>query len=85
MAFDPTINPPTTVQFVENIKRIKQLTLTWARAKNTREDIELRHLEAQLDHISKLEDGGYYSHETKENLRSLETQCKNLLDDKEVE
>jgi hypothetical protein len=38
MAFDPTVVPLAAVQFMENIKRIKQLTLTWSSEKHTRED-----------------------------------------------
>jgi hypothetical protein len=48
MAFDPAVDPPATVQFVENIKRIKKLTLTWASEKHTREDAELRQLKPSL-------------------------------------
>ena len=38
MAFDPTVVPLVAVQFMENIKRIKQLTLTSSSEKHTRED-----------------------------------------------
>jgi len=58
--FDPTVDTPTIVQFLENLKRLKQMTLTWATEKCIREDAKLRLIEDQLEHISKLEVGGFY-------------------------
>jgi hypothetical protein len=85
VAYDPIFGLPTTIQFVENVKIIKQLTLPWDIARCAREDKKLRHIESQLDLISNSGDGGYFSQETKDNLKYLETRRKKLLDDKEDE
>jgi hypothetical protein len=75
---------PAAVQFVENLKRLKQATKGWAREKNLKDERELRDIESTL---SELQDGagqGFSSQEAKELLYGLEKRRRVLLEEKEA-
>jgi hypothetical protein len=70
---------------VENLKRVKKMVIPWAHDKRSREEKELKQIEAQLDHTSQSVDGGFSTLEAKVSLKALETHHRKLLDDIEFE
>jgi hypothetical protein len=68
-----TVNQiPVAVQFVGNLKRLKQATISWAREKKFKEEQELRHIELSLLEIQEGEGKGFLTLGEKENLVRLE-------------
>ena len=62
----------TAIQFADNIKNIKVVIKEWAAAKRSRDDAELKNIEASLLLIYEGEGGGFASQESKEALSRLE-------------
>jgi hypothetical protein len=48
---EPDYQNHTAVQFLENLKRIKQATITWAHEKKLKEDQEMRYIEQFLQEL----------------------------------
>jgi hypothetical protein len=85
MPFDANVGAQAGVQFVENIQRIKQATIAWARAKKQRDMQDLIDIEATLQVIYDSEGGGFVSTTSKEELRELEGRRRKLLEEREAE
>jgi hypothetical protein len=47
--FDPSSGSPVGLHFADNLKRIKQLAIPWAREKRIKEERELKHTEDQIE------------------------------------
>jgi hypothetical protein len=79
-------NPdPSVVLFVENLKRLKQATKTWAREKQLKDDQHLRDIDLEL---AELQDGtgwGFYSQEAKDHLYGLEKRRRVILEEREAQ
>jgi hypothetical protein len=63
---------PVAVQFVGNLKRIKQATISWAHEKKIKEEHELRHIEQSLQEMLEGFGQGFHTQDDKENLVNLE-------------
>jgi hypothetical protein len=77
--FDPSLGTPAGVHFAGNLKKIKSLTIPWAKEKRQREERELRTTEEQIEAIYQEENEGFLSDSSKDTLKSLESQRKQLL------
>jgi hypothetical protein len=84
IVFDDSLGMPTSIQFVDNIKRIKQLAIPWAKKKNAREELEIGEVEAQIVRISHSDGDGYLLREEKEDLKIMEMCRRRLLEEKEA-
>jgi hypothetical protein len=82
--FDPSLGYPVGVHFADNLKKIKSLTIPWAKEKRQREERELQNTEEQIEAIYQEEDRGFLSDSSKDTLKSLESRCKQLLADQEA-
>jgi hypothetical protein len=82
--FDSSLGEPTSVHFLSNIKKVKQVAITWAHQKRAREEHELKEIEEALDVIYVTIDGGLSSQESKYNLIRLEKTKRKILEDKEA-
>ena len=72
-----------SIQFVDNIKRLKVFIKEWETVKRSREDAELKNVEAELLVIYEGEGGGLSTQESKEVLTRLEGRRNTLLFEKE--
>jgi len=70
-------------QFMENIKKLKNLIKSWSSLKRQREEAELIQLEKDLSQIYDSEGGGFRSQEEKEDLMRKEERRNILLKEKE--
>jgi hypothetical protein len=75
---------PAAVQFVGNLKRLKQATMSWAREKKLKDDQDLRDIETTLSEIQGGEGQGFTSLDAKELLCGLEKRRRVLLEEKEA-
>lgn len=82
ISLDP--HPPAcaSISFVENLKRVKQASIIWAKEKKERDECELRYIESLLLRKMQGDGGGFISEEEKEYLTRLEKRI--LLDEKEA-
>jgi len=70
-------------QFMENIKKLKNIIKSWSLLKKQREEAELLQLEEELSQIYDSDGGGFRSQEEKEALIRKEERRNTLLQEKE--
>jgi len=70
--------------FHQNLKRIKQTTLTWAHEKRIKEDQTLCDCERAIEHLLNNPGLGYLDNQSKEELLSLEKKRNEILCDREA-
>lgn len=71
------------LKFMENLKRIKKLTLNWAKSKKEKEDVELKEIEDWLHNSLSGDNLGLLTEESKTFLTHKEKRRKEILKDKE--
>ena len=77
------IDRSASLQFDDNIKRLKVLIKGWEAEKRSRDDVELKQVEAEILEIYEGEGGGFSSQQSKEALIRLEGQRNILLLERE--
>jgi len=82
--FDPNLGTSAGVHFAENVKKIKSLTIPWAKEKRQREERELQITEEQIEAIYQEADRGFLFDTSKDTLKSMESWRKQLLVDQEA-
>jgi hypothetical protein len=81
---EPDLHNHAVVLFLENLKRIKQATISWAHEKKVKEEQELKHIEQTLLDWQDGNGRGFCSSVEKEDLVRLELRRRELLADKEA-
>jgi len=74
----------TTVQFMDNLKKIKNLVIPWEKTKQKEEEKELKSIEDQLEAIYQDFEFGFSTEVSREFLRNLVEKRMKILADKEV-
>jgi hypothetical protein len=84
---DPLGQDSTThvaILFLENLKKVKHATISWAHEKKLKEEQELLHIEKTLLEWQADPDRGFCSREGKDELVHLELRRRAILDEKEA-
>lgn len=68
---------------MENLKRVKQDMLQWAKLKRLRDKEDLKSIEVELEIMEVVEEGGYESEEAKNRIIELEKRKRRILLDQE--
>ena len=71
--------------FMENLKRLKKATITWAKDRKIKQNEELSRIKEDLKSLESLEGNGYSSQASKEKILQLEKLQNKILLDKEEE
>jgi len=77
--FDRGLDGTAAFQFADNIKKLKRLIKDWSKAKNRREDAELKQVEVELQRMYDSDGGGLISQDSKDTLSRLEGRRNTLL------
>jgi len=62
---------------------MKNETIEWEKAKKIKEEAELSRIGEELDQLGSPEEDGYETIEKRERIKSLETEQRNILNDRE--
>lgn len=68
---------------MENLKRVKQDMIQWAKLKRLRDKEDLKSIEVELEIMEVVEEGGYESEEAKNRIIELEKRKRRILLDQE--
>lgn len=68
---------------MENLKRVKQDMIQWAKLKRLRDKEDLKSIEVELEMMEVVEGGGYESEEAKNRTIELEKRKRRILLDQE--
>lgn len=68
---------------MENLKRVKQDMIQWAKLKRLRDKEDLKSIEVELEIMEVVEEGGYDSEEAKNRIIELEKRKRRILLDQE--
>lgn len=71
-----------THQFMENLKKVKQVTIQWAKQKKLRDEEHLKSIEEGLDKMEESESRGYET-KVKDQIRALKVRKRGILLDQE--
>lgn len=67
--------------FMENLKRLKLTTISWAREKKLRDEYVLKNIEIELEELECLEGDGYEIEEKKERIKIMEGERRGIPKD----
>jgi hypothetical protein len=82
--FGPEHNTHATIHLMENLRKVKQATISWAHEKKLKEDQELRNIEKMMLDWQVDPDRGFHSRETREELVQVELRRRTILAEKEA-
>eukprot|EP00253_Pinus_taeda_P025512 PITA_25512 len=71
--------------FMENLKRLKKATISWAKDKKLKQSEEMSRIREELKHMESMETDGYSSQASKDRILFLEKQQNKTLLEKEEE
>jgi len=66
---------------MNNLKRPKKETITWAKEKQIREEADLRGIGEELESLESPEEDGYEIEEKRDRIKILETRRREILND----
>lgn len=70
-----------TQSFMENLKRLKQSTISWAQEKSLRDELVLKSIEIELEALEILEGDGCEMEEKKERIKAMKVERNRILKD----
>lgn len=71
--------------FMENLKRLKKATISWAKDRKSKQNEELNRIKEELKILESTEEDGYISQASKDKILQLEKLQNKILLDKEEE